>query len=242
MDSIHAIPPGPGVQILTCRLLFLLFLPLPVIAQTVRPPIVQYKEKARSRFEIVNDTVFPLNVVLEPKSFSVSTTGETMFRPLDSQIRLKLSAMSFRIPPKREYIVFYEAKADTLPAWFTIYCNLTGLPKRSGLNIQLELPHTVYLLQKQPLIKEYVQIQMNEYHPRAKQVVVEVENTGPRLGRCLAVEVSRQRIKKTLAGFPLFPQRRRRLEIPWAGPEPPLSLLLRFQGFVLEGKIQQSRE
>ena len=100
-------------------------------AQTVRPVIAEYSQKARGRFDLVNDTALPLNVVLEPKSFSISDEGSPTFRPLDKSIHLKLSQMSFRIPPKQTYYVFYEATADTYPAWFVIYATLAGLPERT---------------------------------------------------------------------------------------------------------------
>ncbi|MBI4462860.1 MAG: hypothetical protein HY653_08150, partial [Acidobacteria bacterium] len=53
--------------------------------------------------------------------------------------------MSFRLPPQQTFYVFYEATADRLPAWFTIYCGFSGLPSYEGINVVVELPHTVYL-------------------------------------------------------------------------------------------------
>lgn len=58
----------------------------PVGAQTLQPVVVEYREKARGKFEIINDTLFPLNVVLEPKSFSISVEGHPSFRPLDEDV------------------------------------------------------------------------------------------------------------------------------------------------------------
>src|SRR6266536_2469949 len=43
---------------------------------------------AKGRVEYVNDSLTPLNVVLEHKSFSVSETGATRYRPLDVGRRL----------------------------------------------------------------------------------------------------------------------------------------------------------
>jgi hypothetical protein len=57
-------------------------------------------------------------------SFSVSEKGDITYRPLDKTIRLKLSAMSFQIPPEQSYFVFYEARSEVLPAWFVIYSNM----------------------------------------------------------------------------------------------------------------------
>src|SRR5690348_11919056 len=51
-------------------------------AQTVRPVINELSNPAKGRVEYVNDSITPLNVVLEPRSFSVSETGEISYRPL----------------------------------------------------------------------------------------------------------------------------------------------------------------
>jgi len=218
-----------------CLLLF--FFALPLTAQTVRPVIVEYKEKAKARFEIANNTLLPLNVVLEPRSFDISLTGEPTFRPLDSQIHLKLSAMSFRIPPQQSYYVFFEAKADKLPAWFVIYCLFAGFPRQSGLNVQVELPHTVYLLQKEPFQKWCVQVGTAEFDPTTKRVLLELQNQSPYLGRVQAAEVSSRRNRRPLGSFPLLPQSHRRLETVWTAPEPPEKLVLRFRGFTIEKEL-----
>src|SRR5262249_25408030 len=118
-----------------------------VEAQTIRPVIVEYRQnRVQGRVEVANDGLTPLAAVLEPRSFDVSENGEPLYRALDPAVHLELSSMAFRIPPGQSRVVFYEASADSLPAWFVIACTLSGLPKRSGLDIRLELPHTVYLL------------------------------------------------------------------------------------------------
>ena len=52
-------------------------------AQTVKPVISELGNPAKGRIEYYNDSLTPLNVVLEPKSFTVSETGEISYRPLD---------------------------------------------------------------------------------------------------------------------------------------------------------------
>jgi hypothetical protein len=91
-------------------------------AQTVRPLIDENLvkaagSKASGKIEYYNDSLQPLNVTLEAKSFTVSPTGDISYRPLDGDIHLKLSEMSFRIPPRQSHYVFYQAWSDKLPAW-----------------------------------------------------------------------------------------------------------------------------
>src|SRR5258708_1744811 len=92
-------------------------------AQTVQPVVDENVvkgpgKKASGRIEYVNDSLQTLNVVLDSRSFIVSDTGELSYQPLDARIHVKFSVMSFRIPPKQSYFVFYEAWADALPSWF----------------------------------------------------------------------------------------------------------------------------
>ena len=222
--------------------LFLLLQSVTLSAQTLRPVIVEHKRKARSKFEVVNNTLYPLNVILEPKSFSVSPEGKPSFRPLDSSIHLKLSAMSFRVPPKQGYLVFYEATADQLPAWFVVYCTFAGLPHQQGLNIQVELPHTVYLLQKKPLEKSDIRILAAEFDEKTHALLVRAENTGPCFGRALATEVRSKGKKRSFNGFPVFPHSQRLLRLSWEAPEFPEKVLLRFRGFQVEEKLLARRE
>src|SRR5712691_11394678 len=114
-------------------------------AQTVRPVINELGNPAKGRVEYVNDSLAPLNVVLEAKSFTVSDTGEIAYRELDPGIHLRLSATSFRIQPKQTYYVTYEASAAAQgPAWFVLYAAFSGFPFRlqHGINTRLLLPHT----------------------------------------------------------------------------------------------------
>jgi len=57
-----------------------------------------------------------MTVVLEVRGFNVTEAGEVVDAPLDTtNIHVKLSTMSFRIPPRGTYTVFYEVTATTTP-------------------------------------------------------------------------------------------------------------------------------
>src|SRR5438874_6185501 len=167
--------------------LLLLAITTGALAQTVRPLINELSNPAKGRVEYVNDSLTPLNVVLEAKSFTVSEMGEISYRPLDADVRLKLSATSFRIQPQQTYYVFYEASAPQSPSWFVIYASFTGFAFRTaqGMNVRLQLPHTVYLLPKQSVEKSELHISRAELDSAQNKVSVEVENTGNNFGRIL---------------------------------------------------------
>ena len=217
-------------------LLLVLGLVRPLSAQTVRPAVVEYQEQARGKFELVNETLFPLTVVIEPRGFHVEPAGDLIEDPLDTtRIQVKISAMSFRIPPRETYTVFYEATAKSFPAWFLISSTLTGARTQTGLNVRIELPHVVYMLQPEPLRKSDVAIRAFEFDSVTKRARVELENTGTSLGRVLSSEVSVNGRKAIPGGaFPLFPHSHRSLEIPWEDNAPPERLVLRFANFTME--------
>lgn len=218
-----------------------LFSVWPLGAQAVRPVIAEYKQKARGRFDVVNDSLIPLNVVLEAKSFAVDEDGSPAFRRLDKDIHLKLSQQSFRIPPRQTYYVFYEATAAEYPSWFVIYATFSGLPQQSGLNVQVELPHTVYMQQKVDLTKEEVQVERAEILPEKHQVQIEIRNTGSRLTRVSQVEVRGEREKTAYPGFPLMPRSQRRVVIEWKSPEVPRIATVQFKNFKIETPLQERR-
>ncbi|HZP18345.1 MAG TPA: hypothetical protein VFB00_10290 [Terriglobales bacterium] len=214
-------------------------------AQTVRPLINELGNPAKGRVEYVNDSLTPLNVVLEARSFSVSETGEISYRPLDPEIHLKLSTTSFRIQPQQTYYVFYEASSAQSPAWFVIYANFSGFPFRTaqGMNVRLQLPHTVYLLPKQPAQKSEVHMTRAELDATQNKVTLEVENTGNNFGRVLQTQLLYANKKQEAPGFPVFPHSRRIFEIPLElkaeGENVPVEVSLQFQNFKVEEKLQR---
>jgi len=221
-------------------LFFLLSLP-PLFAQTVQPLIDENAVKgpgktASGKIEYINDSLQTLSVVLEARSFTVSDTGDLSYRPLDEEIHVKFSTMSFRIPPKQNFFVFYEASADKLPSWFVVYATFGGFKERTqeGFRIQIQLPHTIYLLPKQELQKQELVVRTAEYRPNEKKVVVRVENTGPSFGRVLEADVISMKDRSTQGGFPVFPFSQRQVDIPWDATGSPSKLELRLAHFKVE--------
>jgi hypothetical protein len=213
-----------------------------VDAQTVRPLINELGNPAKGRVEYVNDASVPLNVTVEAKSFSVSEKGEISYRPLDGNIHLKLSATSFRVPPQQSYFLFYEATSDKAPAWFVIYAAFSGFgfKTQEGMNVRVQLPHTVYLLPKERVEKPDVHIVSAVYDAANNSVKVITENTGANFGRVQQAFVSGGKKRQEGAGFPVFPQSRRQMEYPWQGDQPPDKVSLEFEKFKVESEVTRS--
>lgn len=217
----------------------------PLVAQTVRPLIDENTvsgpgKKAKGKIEYVNDSLETLAVTLDTQSFTVSDTGEMLYRPLEGSVHVKFSATSFKVPPKQSYLVFYEAYADAVPSWFVVYATFAGYKERTaeGLKIHLLLPHTIYLLPKQEVKKDELVIKTAKYDPGAQIVTVRVENTGPAFCRVLEADVTSGNEKASNNGFPIFPHSQRQVEIPWSGRrDGPTKLTLQLQRFRLEQPI-----
>jgi hypothetical protein len=227
--------------------LCIFFISLGCVAQTVRPLINELGNPAKGRVEYVNDGLTPLNVVLEAKSFTVSEIGEISYRPLDPDIHLKLSTTSFRIQPQQTYYVFYEATSPKSPSWFVIYAAFSGFPFRTaqGMNVRLELPHTVYLLPKGTIERTDVNISRAELIPSENKAVVELENRGDNFGRVFETYLAYEKRKQEAPGFPVFPHSKRILEIPLTekaeGKDVPVEVTLQFQKFKIEQKLQRAK-
>jgi hypothetical protein len=224
--------------------LLLCALPVRVRAQTVRPLIDEnvvkdQDKKAKGKIEYVNDTLEPLAVTLDTQSFTVSDTGEMLYRPLDKNIHVRFSASSFRILPKQSYLVFYEASADAIPAWFVVYATFAGYKERTaeGMKIHLLLPHTIYLLPKQEVKKDELVVKTAKYDPGAKTVTVRVANTSPAFCRVLEADATSLQDKATNNGFPVFPHSEREVQIPWPGRAEPTKVILQLERFRLEQAI-----
>jgi hypothetical protein len=205
-------------------------------AQSVSPPIVEYRERARSSFKLQNPSIFPITVVLEVRGFTVTEVGDVVDLPLDTnRVHVKLSEMSFRIPPRGSRTVFYEANSDSLPTWFNILSAMSGAKTENGINVRILLPHVVYLNQKQTLQKRDVVIRALEFDSASKRTRVQLENLSPNLGRVLQVSVGDKGNMGPLgSAFPLLPRSRRWTDLVWGETHPPTRVAVRFARFSID--------
>jgi hypothetical protein len=173
-------------------------------AQGVSPSVVQYTAAAEGSFLVTNDGLTPLFVTIDTHSFSVDADSNAVFSPLDKGIHLELSQTSLRVPPRQQRTVYYKASADHYPAWFSVYANFSGLPRHNGLNVQLSLPHTVYLLARQPVTAREVHftgLQIDGARVRGM-----LHNDGNNVVRVHELDVvSHGKNRSTGGGFPLLP-------------------------------------
>lgn len=217
-------------------LALLLLAAAPLAAQSVSPPIAEYVEKGSGSFTLSNETIFPLTAVLDVRGFEVTEQGELHDVPLDTtRVKVKLSALSFRIPARQSVTVVYSAQATGGPAWFQIMSALTGGRTQQGINLRLELPHVVYLAQKEPLAREDVQVEAFTWDSAKAQVTVRVRNAGERLARVREFTITAPGAPAVRgAPFPFFPGARRVIALPWTAPVAPAKVAIKFDKFTVE--------
>jgi hypothetical protein len=200
--------------------------------QTISPVIAEYQGHADGSFQIRNDTLAPFTVVLKPMSFSVDSNGEPSYRPLDANVQLDLSAKSFRVAPKRQFTVFYKASGAHTPTWFTIYASIISNAHAGSMNIVLDLPHTVYLLDREtPSVNDIVFRPSADKDSASNKLSLVVENKSPEFTRVSEIEVSSATGKQTYPGFAFFPGQSRVLHLDWTKPDPPTNIELHFKKF-----------
>lgn len=229
----------PRFRTILAALFFLALAPWTASGQTISPVIAQYRgSRAEGAFEIRNETLSPFTVILRPMSFSVGSDGRPAYRPLDPDITLRLSTNSFRVLPRRKFTVYYRVEAARIPAWFTIYAAIVPRTRAGRMSLVIELPHTVYLLNKKPLSRNDVVFRNAVLNPATGRLSAVVENSSTRLGRVDEIEVASKSARQTYAGFPLFPGQRRVIQLRWKDKGSPRKIQLQFSKFKIDRSVQ----
>ena len=102
-------------------------------AQTIVPPIAEYRGKVQGQFELRNDSDAPMAVILEAHSFKVNPEGSMAYEPMSSDLQLEMGNTSFVIEPGGTHLVFYKAKVKSKSAWFVITSTMTRANKSPWL-------------------------------------------------------------------------------------------------------------
>lgn len=117
-------------------------------AQTVSPVIVECGKKCRGQFTVSNASIQPMSVVVEPRSFTLESTGQPTYKPLDATTILKLSEASARIAPKGQHTFGYEVHCEKFPCALTLYSATVVGHTDEGVAVKAWVPHTVYVCEK----------------------------------------------------------------------------------------------
>jgi hypothetical protein len=105
------------------------------------------------------------------------------------------------------------------------------------LNLQVDLPNTVYLLPKQSFKREDLEVSA-KFAGASKKVIVTTLNKGTTVGRVLMTEAQGHGQKVQGVGFPIYPERKRITELPWEGDTAPEKVILNLDGFKVERAVE----
>jgi len=224
------------------RSIIALLVAVPLAAQSVDPPIAIFdgtKGRAQGKIVINNPTLYPLAFVLEPKRFIVACGGDVAFGEIDTaHVHLRLSAMSGRLGARQHATIFYEVRVDSLPAWFAIVAGFSAARPEPGLSVRVEIPHIVYLMQRERVTAADVAITTAVYSPTTKQLRVRVENHSAKLTRLSdVIAVSRSGKEYSIDACPLFPNNAREFDFAWPESAPPVTLIAKFPDFSIQQAI-----
>ncbi len=213
-------------------------------AQTVSPVSVEYRGGAGTgSFDVSNESLETLVVTLEPKSFGIDRKGCGEFRKLDAAVHVSLSERSLRLPPKSRRTVLYKASAEAYPAWFSVYATFHGLPRQNGVNVALELPHTVYLLGEAKSAKaQRGDLRFEDVRVGGDGVVRgSLRNGSGRILRVTSLELQQGKAKVSGGGFPLLPGGVRDVELKGNGGEGG-KLVAKYAGLTVEEEVGKARK
>ncbi len=208
----------------------LLVAPSVARAQTLSPPIAEYRNKADGLLTLSNDGDRPLAAILEVRGFTVSSDGTLRYGPIDPQINIQFGANSFLIPPHQSHYVFYKAECARLPCWFAILNTLTqATPASGGLRINIILPHLVHIYQRAKLKKGDVHIEALRGE-QAGEYRLRFQNLSNKLERIESVQAKGFQANETYGGFMLFPEQTRWLVVKAGAPGKKAEFRIRFGG------------
>jgi len=204
--------------------------PATLAGQEVGPPVAEYRGRGVGTFEVRNNGLFPMTVVIEPFGFVQDSLGAIAYGPFDAtRIKLRLSTMSLRLQARSAMVVSYEVSADSLPAWFVITSTFHGT-RRQGVNYNFQFPHVVYLHQKASVRAEDVRISDLSVDAAEKQARFRIANTSAWMTRCGEGTLSGGGARASISAFPLFSHFARWVTVPWSHARAPAKVRLSCTG------------
>lgn len=135
---------------LTKKIILLLVVDLILLAamacaQTVSPVTAESgKGKARGFFTTKNNSTDAEVVTIVAQSFSTDKTGKPMFRPLDTDVHVRLAATSVKVGPQQSHMFDYDIDC---PQGCAVVFEVTFMGKKTsdGLQLALHIPTAAYV-------------------------------------------------------------------------------------------------
>ena len=105
------------------------------------------------------------------------------------------------------------------------------------MNIQILLPHTVYMLPKKDAQKKDLKIASASFDKTSHMVSLDLASESDSFARVLVTEVHSGKKKMEAPGFPIYPHKHRRLDVDWKDDEAPDAAVFVLKDFKIEVPI-----
>lgn len=117
--------------------------------QTISPLITECGRKCSNEFSIKNNGLAPLTVTLQPYSIALDAkTGRSLYRPLDTNVDLRLEEMSARLGPQAAHTFGWKLRCDEVPCQVAILATMTVGHTEQGIAVRIALPEVIYQCEK----------------------------------------------------------------------------------------------
>lgn len=168
-------------------------------AQTVSPVIQELRQKTavQGSFTLTNQQTYPMAAIIEVKSFTVQPDGSMTTRNLDSNIHVKLSETSMRIPAQQDRAISFEASCEKAPCWFIIFSAFQLAKNAQGVIFRISLPEVVYVTDRD--------IDKSAITVHATDNGFDVVNDSDQYVRAQKANATVNGKKVSSGGFPCFP-------------------------------------
>ena len=151
---------------------------------------------------------------------------------LDTDVHLDLSAKSFPGGAEAVSTPCFIRRSDAhAPTWFTIYASIISNARAGSMNVVIDLPHTVYLLDRETPSANDIVFRPGEKAEAVHQVSVVVENKSPEFTRVSEIDISSATEQQSYPGFAFCPAQARILHLDRTKSDPPKNIELRFKKF-----------
>jgi len=174
-------------------------------AQTISPVSSVFVGGGKGDLVLTNNSLDPMIVTMEVVNFQVGDGKKIVRSKLDPHTHIKLSKSGLRIAPQDKAHVFFDASADTYPAWCMIYATFRQEKRHPGFNMVMQLGHPVYMYQKESIKQGDVAIQTATYNPATHKLMVAIENNGDKLARPFLSFPQLRDSQYKLRFLPVFP-------------------------------------
>lgn len=119
-------------------------------AQTISPVWNECKVKCSGEFSVINNSVQPMTVTIEPHMFAFGADGKATMTPIDpAVVEVKLAETSARLSPQETHAFEYRVKCLKTPCMVTFLSGMVIGHTKEGMAVRLVLNSSLYVCDRE---------------------------------------------------------------------------------------------